>query len=129
MRELLDPSRELRPGLPADEMLLGDLTAPQWKILSGGSIQVESKDDIRKRLGRSTDDGDAVVQSCWEEGFGATAWIAWARRKAEEATEPAQRLPPHRNRNPPRSYPSTRPRPASTPGTPHGGRRAARLPL
>ena len=39
-------------------MLLGDLSAPKWKVLSGGKIQVESKDDIRKRLGRSTDDGE-----------------------------------------------------------------------
>jgi hypothetical protein len=49
--------------LPDDETLLGDLSAPQWKVLSGGKIQVEPKDEIRKRLGRSTDDGDAVVQA------------------------------------------------------------------
>ena len=93
MRDLLDPSRESDLALPADDLLLGDLTAPKWKILSGGRIQVESKDDIRKRIGRSTDAGDAVMQSCWEEGFGATAWIAWARRKAEEATEPVPAPP------------------------------------
>ena len=28
---------------------------------------VESKEDIRKRLGRSTDTGDAVVQAFWVE--------------------------------------------------------------
>jgi hypothetical protein len=28
---------------------------------------VESKEDIRKRLGRSTDSGDAVVQAFWVE--------------------------------------------------------------
>ena len=46
-------------------MLLGDLSAPKWKVLSGGKIQVESKDDIRARLGRSTDDGDAVAMAFW----------------------------------------------------------------
>lgn len=83
VRELLDPSRDPGLALPVDDLLLGDLTAPKWKILSGGKIQVESKDDIRKRIGRSTDAGDAVVQSVWEEGFGANAWIDWARKKAE----------------------------------------------
>ncbi len=34
--------------------------------MSGGKILVESKDEIRKRLGRSTDDGDAVVQAFYE---------------------------------------------------------------
>lgn len=85
LRELLDPSRDPDLALPPDDELLGDLTAPKWKILSGGKIQVESKDDIRKRIGRSTDAGDAVVQAHWEEGFGATAWIEWARKKAEAA--------------------------------------------
>jgi rubrerythrin len=31
--------------------------------MSGGKIQVESKDDIKKRIGRSPDDGDAVVMA------------------------------------------------------------------
>jgi hypothetical protein len=86
MRELLDPSAGPDVALPVDDELLGDLTAPKWKILSGGKIQVESKDDIRKRIGRSTDAGDGVVQSFWQEGFGASAWIDWARDKAAEAT-------------------------------------------
>lgn len=68
MRELLDPSQ---PGgakvmFPDSEILRADLTAPKWKVLSGGSIQLESKDDIRKRLGRSTDEGDAVVMAFWQ---------------------------------------------------------------
>lgn len=67
LREQLDPSASPDLCLPDDDMLLGDLTAPGWKVLSGGKIQVESKDDIRKRIGRSTDDGDAVVQACWSD--------------------------------------------------------------
>jgi hypothetical protein len=68
MRELLDPSQ---PGgskvmLPDSEMLKADLTTPRWKVMSGGAIQIESKDDIRKRLGRSTDEGDAVVMCFWQ---------------------------------------------------------------
>lgn len=63
LRQALDPSANPEICLPDDEMLLGDLAAPQWSVTSGGKIQVESKDDIRKRLGRSTDFADAVVQS------------------------------------------------------------------
>jgi phage terminase large subunit len=43
------------------EMLKEDLTAPRYKIVGERMIQVESKDDIKKRLGRSTDLGDCVV--------------------------------------------------------------------
>jgi hypothetical protein len=39
---------------------MADLVAPQWKITASG-IQIESKDDIKKRLARSPDCGDAVV--------------------------------------------------------------------
>ncbi len=67
MRELLDPANDNDVALPPDDYLVGDLTAPTWKVTSGGKVQVESKDEIRDRLGRSTDDGDAVVMSFWGE--------------------------------------------------------------
>lgn len=67
LREILDPQSGLDVMLPPDDELTGDLTAPHWREMSGGRIQVESKDDLRKptRLGRSTDTGDAVVQVFW----------------------------------------------------------------
>ena len=49
--------------LPPDDKLTGDLTAPKWRVMSGGKIQVESKDAVKKRLKRSTDDGDAVIMA------------------------------------------------------------------
>lgn len=58
--------------LPPDDNLTGDLTAAHWKPVSGGKIQVESKDDIKKRLGRSTDDGDAVMQAFYSPGRSAS---------------------------------------------------------
>jgi hypothetical protein len=60
LRELLQ-NEEI--ALPPDDKLTGDLTAPHWRVVSGGKIQIESKDDIKKRLRRSTDDGDAVVMA------------------------------------------------------------------
>jgi len=44
-----------------DAELLADLTAPRYKIAGEKMIQVEAKSDIKKRLGRSPDKGDAVV--------------------------------------------------------------------
>lgn len=67
LRELLDPEFNSQVELPPDDRLTGDLTAPKWKVMSGGKIRVESKDDIHKRIGRSTDDGDAVVYAFWFE--------------------------------------------------------------
>ncbi len=66
MRELLDPANNPNTMLPPDDSLVGDLAAPRWKQTSSGRIQIESKDDIRKRLGRSPDFGDAVVMAFWE---------------------------------------------------------------
>lgn len=70
MRELLDPDGGVGVALPPHDGLIGDLTAPGWDTLSGGKIKVESKDGVRKRLGRSTDYGDAVCQAFWEEPRG-----------------------------------------------------------
>ncbi|HZQ08615.1 MAG TPA: hypothetical protein VFD70_18680, partial [Anaerolineae bacterium] len=69
MRELLDPANGADIALPPEDTLIGDLTAPHWRPMSGGKIRVESKDELRKpeRLGRSTDDGDAVVMAFYDE--------------------------------------------------------------
>lgn len=75
LRELLDPGSRVAPPvrLPPDDMLIGDLTAPKWRTTSFGKIEVESKDSIAKRIGRSTDRGDAVMQAFAADlfGFGA----------------------------------------------------------
>lgn len=60
MREALDPSSGQDLALPPDPQLLADLCAPRWKLTARG-IQVESKEDLAKRLGRSPDRGDAVI--------------------------------------------------------------------
>lgn len=60
MREALDPNTGENLALPDDRELLADLCAPRWKLSSRG-IQVESKEDIIKRIGRSPDKGDAAI--------------------------------------------------------------------
>lgn len=65
LREMLDPANGHCLALPPDDELIGDLTAPTYRQSSGGRMQVESKDDIKRRLGRSPDVGDAVVMAFW----------------------------------------------------------------
>ncbi|EYB68853.1 hypothetical protein DEIPH_ctg017orf0231 [Deinococcus phoenicis] len=74
MREALDPANGHDLALPPDDELLEDLIAPTWKLTAQG-IQIESKDDIRKRLGRSTNVGDAVVQTEYSPPEGGDFFI------------------------------------------------------
>lgn len=60
LREALDPESEENIALPPDRCLLADLCAPKWKMSLQG-IQIESKEDIIKRIGRSPDKGDSLV--------------------------------------------------------------------
>ena len=63
MREALDPDDGADIKLPPDRELRQELTSPRWKLQAGGRIQVESKEDIKKRIGRSTNKADAVIYS------------------------------------------------------------------
>jgi len=65
MRELLDPANGHDVMLPNDPRLVGDLVAPKWTVNSRGTIQLESKDAIRKRIGHSPDVGDACCLCFW----------------------------------------------------------------
>jgi len=71
IREALDPDQPdgSAIALPPDPELRADLCTPTWKLTARG-ILLESRDDIRKRLGRSPGTGDAVVM-CWSEGNAA----------------------------------------------------------
>jgi hypothetical protein len=59
MREALDPDTGDKLALPPDPAIVADLCAPRWKLTARG-VLIESKEDIFKRLGRSTDKGDAI---------------------------------------------------------------------
>lgn len=49
-----------------DDDTAADLTAPRYTLDSSGRVKVESKDDVRARLGRSTDDADALLLAFYE---------------------------------------------------------------
>lgn len=65
-REALEPNLGEPVALPPDPELLADLTAPTWKLGKSG-IEVELKEKIKARLGRSPDKGDCVVNA-WSYG-------------------------------------------------------------
>ena len=62
---------------PHDEELFDELVAIRWRATSNGKIQIEPKDDLKNRLGRSPDRADAVV----------LAFSGWTPRKTR-STEP-----------------------------------------
>lgn len=86
-REALDPNQ---PGgspimLPNDPQLIAELTAPVWEP-EKPSIVVEGKEDIKSRLGRSTDRADAVLMAWWQGARMANiqgGWIAKGKRTGQ----------------------------------------------
>lgn len=81
LREALDPQLGDNLAIPPSPKLRADLTAPRWKVTVRG-IQVESKEDIAKRIMRSTDYGDSLVYAHAEAQSSAQAWMAYLREQA-----------------------------------------------
>ena len=85
LREALDPGSGRGVALPPDPELQGDLTAPRWSMQTNG-IKIESKDDIKQRLGRSPDCGDAVALAMYLGG--AAQADAWIKALAADQSKP-----------------------------------------
>jgi hypothetical protein len=86
LRECLDPVHGENLALPPDSELLADLCAPRYKLTASG-IQLEAKEDIVQRLGRSPDAADAVVLCNWWRGgplnphaFSGQAMMSFGRK-------------------------------------------------
>jgi hypothetical protein len=96
MREALDPLNSDPIALPPDAALKADLAAPRWKLGVSG-VLVESKDEMRKRLGRSPDRGDAVCMALLATAKAGghparnrtrtAAYVAWARTGRTEVSK------------------------------------------
>lgn len=63
--------------LPRDPELFDELLAVRWRASAGDKVRIESKDDMRDRIGRSPDRGDAV----------AMAMYSHARRRVPAVSE------------------------------------------
>lgn len=84
-REALNPDQEggSKVAIPHDPELRADLCAPTWTLTSTG-IQIEAKEDIRKRIGRSTDKGDSVVMALSEGEVAVKKRAkAWSERPSQ----------------------------------------------
>lgn len=77
-REALDPEKGAAIALPPDRELLVDLCSAHYEIGLRG-IKVEDKDAIRKRIGRSPDKGEAVI-NCWAARPSPVGYISVAKR-------------------------------------------------
>lgn len=73
-REALDPDTGDGLALPDDEQLRQELCAPRFFVRSG-KVWVESKDDVIKRIGRSTDRADAVMLANLPESGVRVRWV------------------------------------------------------
>ena len=61
MRKILDPANGCDAVLPKDNRLRKELISPRYEESGQGYLQIESKDSIRRRLGHSTDEADALI--------------------------------------------------------------------
>lgn len=76
LREALDPESGEDLALPDDDELRADLCAPRWTLTAQG-IQIESKEDLKKRIGRSPDCGDSYVIARYVQKHHAGSWLLW----------------------------------------------------
>ena len=66
LREALDPEHGDNIALPPGNELVADLCAARFKLLAGSKteppkVQIELKEKIKERIGRSPDEGEAVM--------------------------------------------------------------------
>lgn len=63
VRDWLDPKNNSKAMLPPGDSFIEEATEIRWSFRSNGSIIIELKEDIKKRLGRSTDEFDALANT------------------------------------------------------------------
>lgn len=93
LREALDPDQRggSRIALPPDRLLFSDLTSPSYRITSQG-IEVEPKEKLVKRIGRSTDRGDAVVMAWYSGAKMESDWSGWPASQGGRRSMPRVHL-------------------------------------
>ena len=89
LREALDPEQAGGSdlALPPDAELRADLCAPKWS-LKGNTVHVEPKDEVCKRLGRSTNKGDTVIMAWMHGPKMVQPGEAWHRKRQSNTNRP-----------------------------------------
>lgn len=83
VREALDPASGQDICLPPDPQIKADLCALRWKLTPRG-IKIELKDEVKERIGRSPDDGDAVINALAVKHVLGTGLLDYARIQMEK---------------------------------------------
>ncbi len=63
IRDWLNPDSKNNACLPVDDELMQELTETKWKFNSSGRIQLEDKEELKKRIKRSPDKADALANT------------------------------------------------------------------
>lgn len=69
--------------LPDDPLLMQDLSTRQFKYTNRDQRKIESKDDFKKRVGRSPDRGDGVLLAFYRPNAGAIEMSEETRKRLE----------------------------------------------
>jgi len=75
LRERLDPDKPDALALPFDDRLTAQLTSIRWAVNRKGLIQVEPKDEMKKRLGESPDELDSIAYALADGGTQTTVAV------------------------------------------------------
>jgi hypothetical protein len=65
LRDALDPKLGGDFAIPPDDELIEEMSTMTFETKSDGKIQIEPKEDIKERLGRSPDKADAAALTFW----------------------------------------------------------------
>jgi hypothetical protein len=93
LRDCLDPRNETEITLPRDDELIGQLCTPRW-FNRVGLIQLEAKDEIKKRTGKSPDCADAMAY-CYcdlEASVYEDSYVPWSRKEIERDINPKPKV-------------------------------------
>ncbi len=66
LRDALNPEHDAKLALPSDDELIQELTAPTFEVMSNGNIKIESKKNIKDRIGRSPDKLDSLLATFYK---------------------------------------------------------------
>lgn len=69
VRDWLNPKNGYSPALPPDDYLVEEATDIHWSFLSNGSIIIEKKEEIKKRIKRSPDRFDALAMTFYPHDY------------------------------------------------------------
>lgn len=67
VRDWLDPKNKFNPCLPTNDKLMEEATEIKWSFQSNGSILIEKKEEIKKRIKRSTDYFDTLANTFYPQ--------------------------------------------------------------